>query len=142
MRRDVFRNMVVPHNHHRLLHLGPPHFELETGGCGESVTHIADPVIDALVEKAKAVRLNYPHVNEGDIGPFIFGRQAEVVQSQIDDATRRVSLGVDTGGDALMTALRSLQDGAIEVEDIALRQPTLDEVFLILTGQPAKSNAA
>jgi ABC-2 type transport system ATP-binding protein len=63
-------------------------------------------------------------------------------QSQIDEATRRVSLGVESGGDDLMTAMRSLQDAAIEVEDIALRQPTLDEVFLALTGQPATTNEA
>ena len=58
-------------------------------------------------------------------------------ECQIDEATRRVSLGVDAGGDDLMIAMRSLQDAAIDVEDIALRQPTLDEVFLALTGQPA-----
>ncbi len=61
---------------------------------------------------------------------------------QIDEATRRVSLGVDAGGDDLMIAMRSLQDAAIEVEDIALRQPTLDEVFLALTGQVAAKDAA
>jgi succinate-semialdehyde dehydrogenase / glutarate-semialdehyde dehydrogenase len=47
---------------------------------------IAEPFIAALVDAAKAVRLNYPDINTGDIGPFIFARQADIVQAQIDDA--------------------------------------------------------
>jgi ABC-2 type transport system ATP-binding protein len=56
-------------------------------------------------------------------------------EAQVDEATRRVSVSVDPGGDHLMTALRSLETAGVEVEDIALRQPKLDEVFLVLTGQ-------
>jgi ABC-2 type transport system ATP-binding protein len=55
---------------------------------------------------------------------------------QIDEATRRLSIGVDSGGEGLMTALRSMQAAGVEIEDIALRQANLDEVFLALTGQP------
>ena len=55
---------------------------------------------------------------------------------QIDAATRRMSVRVKSGGDGLMTALRSLQDSGVELEDIAMRQPNLDEVFLLLTGRP------
>ena len=47
---------------------------------------IAEPFIAALVEAAKAVRLNYPDINKGDIGPFIFAKQADIVQAQMDDA--------------------------------------------------------
>jgi ABC-2 type transport system ATP-binding protein len=54
----------------------------------------------------------------------------------IDEATRRVSVAVDSGSDDLMRALRSIRDAGVEVEDIAMRQPNLDEVFLALTGQP------
>jgi ABC-2 type transport system ATP-binding protein len=56
--------------------------------------------------------------------------------AQIDEPTRRVSVRVDAGGDGLLTALRFVQDARVEIEDIALRQPNLDEVFLALTGQP------
>jgi ABC-2 type transport system ATP-binding protein len=62
---------------------------------------------------------------------------------QIDEATRRLSIGVDSGGEGLMTALRAMQTAGVEIEDIALRQPNLDEVFLALTGQPlVEDNAA
>ena len=50
---------------------------------------IAEPFLDHLVACAKAVRLNYPDVHQGDIGPFIFARQAEIVQEQLDDAVAK-----------------------------------------------------
>jgi ABC-2 type transport system ATP-binding protein len=56
--------------------------------------------------------------------------------AQIDEATRRVSVGVGSGGTGLMAALRSVEAAGVELDDIALRQPNLDEVFLALTGQP------
>jgi len=45
---------------------------------------------------------------------------------------------------ALMAAIRSVEEAGVEIEDIALRQPKLDEVFLTLTGQSLeeKSDAA
>ena len=46
-----------------------------------------------------------------------------------------MSVGVEPGGDRLVNALRSVQAAGVEVDDIALRQPKLDEVFLALTGQ-------
>jgi ABC-2 type transport system ATP-binding protein len=55
---------------------------------------------------------------------------------QVDEATRRLSVGVDSGSDGLMSALQSIHDAGVDIEDIALRQPNLDEVFLALTGQP------
>jgi ABC-2 type transport system ATP-binding protein len=59
--------------------------------------------------------------------------------AQVDEPTRAVSVPVD-GGDGLMTALRSIHDAHVEIEDIALRQPNLDEVFLALTGLAPDDN--
>jgi ABC-2 type transport system ATP-binding protein len=56
---------------------------------------------------------------------------------QVDEPTRRVSVRVDAGSDGLMTALRSIEDAGVPLDDIALRQPNLDEVFLALTGRRA-----
>jgi hypothetical protein len=47
---------------------------------------------------------------------------------------------VESAGDGLMTALRSVQEAGIELEDIAMRQPNLDEVFLALTGHPTEND--
>ena len=60
---------------------------------------------------------------------------------QIDEATRRVTVGVDGAGGGLMAALRLLDAAGLEVSDVALRQPTLDEVFLALTGRSATDEA-
>jgi ABC-2 type transport system ATP-binding protein len=55
---------------------------------------------------------------------------------QIQEATRRVSIGVDAGTDRLRDGLAALDAAGVLVDDISLRPPTLDEVFLALTGQP------
>ena len=52
-----------------------------------------------------------------------------------DPATRLVSITVDAGPEQLMEAVRALTEQQVQVEDIFLRRPTLDEVFLALTKQ-------
>jgi ABC-2 type transport system ATP-binding protein len=59
---------------------------------------------------------------------------------EIDEPTRRVTVRVDAGGDALMRATQSVTAAGIEFEDIGLRQPNLDEVFLALTGKSAEDD--
>lgn len=58
---------------------------------------IAGPFLEALVQQAGAVELAYPSFDEGDIGPFILARQAEIVAAQIDDA-RAKGARLLTGG--------------------------------------------
>jgi len=55
----------------------------------------------------------------------------------IDRAQLRVQAPVTERVRALTEAARTLQDREIGVRDIGLRGPTLDEVFLHLTGHPA-----
>lgn len=47
---------------------------------------IAEPFLKALVAGAKAVRLNADDIGQGEIGPFIFEKQAAILQAQIDEA--------------------------------------------------------
>ena len=63
-------------------------------------------------------------------------------QAQIDVATRCVSVRVDGSTDDLTAALRLLDVAGVEVDDVALRQPTLDEVFLALTGRSTTDSEA
>ena len=47
-----------------------------------------------------------------------------------------------TGGvDVLRLVLQQLKDRAIPVDDVGLRRPTLDDVFLSLTGHAAEEAA-
>jgi ABC-2 type transport system ATP-binding protein len=55
-------------------------------------------------------------------------------EPETDPDARRISVPVHDRIGALTELLRALAETAIEVEDIALRRPTLDEVFLALTG--------
>ncbi|HMK12410.1 MAG TPA: ATP-binding cassette domain-containing protein [Acidimicrobiales bacterium] len=55
----------------------------------------------------------------------------------IDRSTRRVSVSVAGGTEPLMAAARSLQERGLPVDNLALRRPTLDEVFLTLTSSGA-----
>lgn len=50
---------------------------------------IAPAFLDALVAAAQAVRLNADDIGAGELGPFIFARQGEIVQAQIDDAVAK-----------------------------------------------------
>jgi len=61
-------------------------------------------------------------------------------QAQIAHRERRVSVPVTDRVAALTSVARALHDAGIEAEDIVLRRPTLDEVFLRLTGDAAANS--
>lgn len=52
-----------------------------------------------------------------------------------------VSFRVDVGPTALPTVLRALHDKGVTVEAATLKQPTLDDVFLNLTGRSLREGA-
>jgi len=54
----------------------------------------------------------------------------------VDAPTRRVTVAFAPGTDGLLDAHQALRAAGVRVDDIALRRPTLDEVFLTLTGHP------
>ncbi|MGH8825893.1 MAG: ATP-binding cassette domain-containing protein [Jiangellaceae bacterium] len=64
-----------------------------------------------------------------------------VGEPETEEADRRVSAPVTHRVAALTEVARQLQDDGVDVEDIALRRPTLDEVFLRLTGHRAEDGA-
>jgi ABC-2 type transport system ATP-binding protein len=53
-----------------------------------------------------------------------------------------VSVPVSSGVDALATVLNEVQAQNLDVVDIGLRRPTLDDVFMELTGHAAEEEAA
>ena len=57
--------------------------------------------------------------------------------SRPDLAKQRASAAVDRGPELMAVVLRLLDERTIPIDDIGLRRPTLDDVFLTLTGQPA-----
>jgi ABC-2 type transport system ATP-binding protein len=59
---------------------------------------------------------------------------------RVDTATHTVTVPVTRGRSAIAAAVRRLDDHDMAVDDIGLRRPTLDEVFLALTGAPATAS--
>lgn len=77
---------------------------LSTGQACQSIERIYvqhplhDAFVSRLVEKAEAVRLNWPDMSSGEIGPIIFDRQAETLARHIEDA-RAKGARILTGGE-------------------------------------------
>jgi ABC-2 type transport system ATP-binding protein len=64
-----------------------------------------------------------------------------VADLQVDEQTRRVTAAVTGGAETLRQVLQRLSDANIAVVDVGLRRPTLDDVFLSLTGHAAEEVA-
>jgi ABC-2 type transport system ATP-binding protein len=60
---------------------------------------------------------------------------------QVDEQTRRLTAAVSGGAETLRQVLQRLSDANIAVVDVGLRRPTLDDVFLSLTGHVAEEVA-
>ena len=60
---------------------------------------------------------------------------------QTDEQTRRLTAPISGGADVLREVLRQLGDQSVAVVDVGLRRPTLDDVFLTLTGHAAEEEA-
>jgi len=55
---------------------------------------------------------------------------------------RKITVPARGGARRLAHVVRELDDAKIAIDDIALRRPTLDDVFLTLTGHAAEVGAA
>ncbi len=60
---------------------------------------------------------------------------------RVDVELQRVAAPVSGGADQLSTVVRLLDERQVPVDDIGLRRPTLDEVFLALTGHATADDA-
>jgi ABC-2 type transport system ATP-binding protein len=78
------------------------------------------------------------HARRGEDIPALVTALAPLGQDapRVDEASRRITLPVEGGRAAISAAVRAVDGTGAEVDDIGLRRPTLDEVFLTITGQP------
>jgi ABC-2 type transport system ATP-binding protein len=68
--------------------------------------------------------------------------QALGAEAAVDTARSHVSRPVTHGADELVAAVKELGDAGIPLDDISLRRPTLDDVFLTLTGRSTEAAEA
>jgi len=77
-------------------------------------------------------------------GPEHIARAVELLSRgaqggvSVDEHTRRLTVPSNGGAQRLVEILRDLDEAGIAIDDIGLRRPTLDDVFLSLTGHAAE----
>jgi len=114
-------SQIVIIDHGRAIAAGTPTELKQRAGNSVVEVHVRDPRDIARVAAALA------ELGEG--------------APQIDEATRRVSMTVPSGTGQLIAELPSLTAVGPALEDVAVRHPKLDEVFLALTGQSIEAEA-
>jgi ABC-2 type transport system ATP-binding protein len=62
--------------------------------------------------------------------------------ARVDTEARHVSIPIQSHDGVLTKVIRELDAAEVRVDDIGFRRPTLDEVFLALTGRPAEDASA
>jgi ABC-2 type transport system ATP-binding protein len=117
---DQLAHQVVIIDHGRVIAHGTP-AELK-GRAGRDVIEVRAHRAADLPELGEALA--------GALGPL--GSE----QPRLDPAGTRVTVPVRDGRAALAAAAAAVNRLGVDIDDLGLRRPTLDEVFLTLTGHP------
>jgi ABC-2 type transport system ATP-binding protein len=102
------------------------------GTADELKREVGGERIDVVVRHTEAI----PRVTE-----LMSALDTTMPHVTVDEHTRRMSIATNGGADCLMTLVRQLAVEHIEIDDIGLHRPTLDDVFLTLTGHAAEAKA-
>ncbi|MEU4268668.1 ATP-binding cassette domain-containing protein [Streptomyces sp. NPDC026092] len=99
---------------------------------------IADDTPDGLKNRVGGDRIEVVAAEAADL-PAVRKVLARVAAAEpaVDEDDRRVHAPVTDRVAALTEVARTLRDERIAVEDLGLRRPSLDDVFLTLTGRPS-----
>ena len=105
---------------------------------------IAQGTADELKTQLGGERVELVLTSSDDLAPAqaLLGGFAIGDDVQVDAQTRRLTAAVTGGAETLMQVLQRVTDANIGVVDVGLRRPTLDDVFLTLTGHTAEEVAA
>ena len=113
---------------------------LAAAGCGDSDG--AGAKGEAGAAKTELVGdkglLKDIHLGSGSSNPALFAELLGKAYFTATDSASGRELWVTDGTDALRRALDRLDAAGVRVLEAGLRRPTLDDVFLTLTGRPAE----
>ena len=115
----------------------------------EEADRLADKIL--VIDRGETVAQGSPDELKANLDRNVLrihvARQAQVEDAQkllaseesivADVEARRIDIRVGSDADRSLQLLRRLQDGGISILNFQLREPTLDDVFLSLTGSPA-----
>jgi ABC-2 type transport system ATP-binding protein len=105
---------------------------------------IAEGTSDELKDRIGGERL-LVHLAEGidpQAGATALEPMVEREEPRIDAVENTVSLTVGPRSGVVVDAVRLLDQAGVHIEDVAVRRPTLDDVFLALTGHAAEHEGA
>ncbi|WP_309052117.1 ATP-binding cassette domain-containing protein [Streptomyces sp.] len=103
---------------------------------------VADGTPDALKTRAGADRIDVVVRDAARLDEAAAVLPFPAAGTDVDRDRRRISVPVHDRMASLAATVRALEEAGIEAEDVALRRPTLDEVFLRLTGERTAEVAA
>jgi len=98
---------------------------------------LAEGTPDELKDRVGGQRLEI-RLDHGPRAEAALQALASLTDEAPEIADGLVTVGVRGRGGAIVGAVRALDRDGIGIEDIALRRPTLDDVFLALTGHAAE----
>ena len=102
---------------------------------------IAHGTADELKRQVGGERVELVLADRGDIdGARAALREVAVGEVVVEDDGRGLTAPVRGGATALRTTLRRLDERGVQVLDVGMRRPTLDDVFLTLTGRVAEDD--
>jgi ABC-2 type transport system ATP-binding protein len=122
----------------------------------EEADHLADDIVvidrgieiahgtaDQLKRQVGGERIEVTVVNNSDINLAVQSlTKVAVGEIHVDERDGSAVVPITGGAATLTQALRSLDAEGIEVSDVGLRRPTLDDVFLALTGHAAEEESS
>ena len=95
---------------------------------------VADGTAAALKERVGGSRIDIALADSANGAPARAALARAGFEAELDERGTRLTFAVETGGAGLARVLSVLESRGIAVGEAALRRPTLDEVFLGLTG--------
>jgi ABC-2 type transport system ATP-binding protein len=100
------------------------------GTADELKGQVGGERIEVVVREPALIPAAVDLLSRGALGP-----------PEVDQHTRRVTVPTSGGAAHLVEVVRDLDEAGVAIDDIGLRRPTLDDVFLALTGHAAEQRA-
>jgi ABC-2 type transport system ATP-binding protein len=99
---------------------------------------IADGTATELKQRIGGRVVSVQVMEGADLGQVAAILAVDGAEPHIDQGAREVSVTTPDGAGAVASIVRALDAAGVAIEDLSLRQPSLDDVFLALTGHAAE----